>query len=350
MPDDQTYLIDKKMAQSTHAPLRWKPKWQRHSDNPILPPVSGNGFDAARCMNPWAVKVDDQWRLYYSGAADSGRQAICMATAPAGDPSKWQRRGAVLKPDSAPGAFDHKWCVLPHVIQVAPDKYHLYYTGNCGTGKGLSSFPGMGLATSSDGMHWEKYENNPILAPSGKQGDDDGIGIAGGSVLQVNLPDGSKQFRFYYTGCPTTGDSHQLDQQKRICLATSDDGIHWQKQGAVLRRDPERDYEDIAVAGPVVRQLPDKTFVMWYSAIGTRWGYYCICYCESDDGISWRRGEKYEDNLQLAPQGAGWEAQMVEYPSIIRCCDKLWMFYCGNGYGKTGIGAAQCHEDFPPIE
>lgn len=107
-----------------------------------------------------------------------------------------------------------------------------------------------------------------------------------------------------------------------------------------MLRDPARDYENIGVAGPVVHQNSDGTFRMWYSAIGTRWGYYSICYAESDDGIVWRRGKTYGDNLQLEPNGDGWEKQMVEYPTVIREGDRLRLFYCGNGYGRTGIGTA----------
>ena len=31
---------------------------------------------------------------------------------------------------------------------------------------------------------------------------------------------------------------------------------------------------------------------------------------------------------------------MVEYPSVIAEGDRLRLFYCGNGYGQTGIGTA----------
>ena len=79
---------------------------------------------------------------------------------------------------------------------------------------------------------------------------------------------------------------------------------------------------------------------MWYSAIGTRWGAYSIGYAESDDGIHWNRGPHYGDNLQLGPIGDGWERQMVEYPSVIPDQGKMRLFYCGNGYGCSGIGTA----------
>lgn len=31
---------------------------------------------------------------------------------------------------------------------------------------------------------------------------------------------------------------------------------------------------------------------------------------------------------------------MTEYPNVIQEGDNLRLFYCGNGYGSTGIGTA----------
>ena len=313
--------------------------WVRDPGNPVLPVVKGSDFDSKRCMNPWVIRVGDEYHLYYAGANDKGQHRICLATAPVDDLTQWERHGPLFD-TGPPGAFDAHWCVMPHFVRMPEDRLLLYYTGNAGVGRGLSAFPGLGVAISKDGKNWEKYKGNPVLACSGIDGDPDAIGVAGGSVLEVSLPDGQSEWRFYYTGCPTVGDTLFLNQQKTICLAISQDGIQWSKQGAVMRRNADRDYENVAVAGPLVHQNPDGTFRMWYSAIGTRWGYYSICYAESRDGIHWNRGKRYGDNLQLTPHGKGWERQMVEYPSVIPEGDRLRLFYCGNGYGSTGIGTA----------
>ncbi|MCP4787676.1 MAG: hypothetical protein GY903_16820 [Fuerstiella sp.] len=318
--------------------LKQPVEWVRDSNNPVLAPRKGE-FDATRCMNPWVVRDGQSYRLFYSGGGDDQKQRIGVGTAAINDLTQWTRVGPLFETGGA-GSFDARWCVLPHVVQMTNDRWHLYYTGNAGRGSGLSAFPGMGLATSRDGVTWSRFGDSPVLASSGEHGDPDAVGVAGGSVLRVVRPGGSTHWRFYYTGCPTTGTPHALNQQKTICLAVSDDGIQWEKRGAVMFRDPERDYEDIGVAGPVVHQQEDGTFRMWYSAIGTRWGFYSICYAESDDGIHWRRGEHAGDNLQLTPTGDSWEQQMVEYPTVIREGDHLRMFYCGNGYGRSGIGTA----------
>jgi hypothetical protein len=38
---------------------------------------------------------------------------------------------------------------------------------------------------------------------------------------------------------------------------------------------------------------------------------------------------------------ATWESEMVEYPYLVSHRDSTYMFYNGNGYGKSGIGLAQ---------
>lgn len=322
--------------------LKRNTAWVRDARNPILPPQKNSDYDCGGCMNPWVVREGEQYYLYYGGWGADKHRRVCLATAPMDALGEWERHGPVIELGEH-GEFDGNWCVLPHVIKLDDREWRLYYTGNSGIGTGLAMFPGLGMAFSEDGKRFRKHDRNPVIARTGRQGDPDQQGIAGGSVLQAVLPDGSVQWRFYYTGCPTLGKDVFLDQQKTICLAVSRDGIEWEKQGAVMLRNPLRDYENVAVAGPVVQQLPDGSYRMWYSAIGTRWGYYSICYAESDDGIAWNRGTHYGDNLQLGPRhgtAGNWESMMVEYPSVIREDGRLRLFYVGNNYGLTGIGTA----------
>ncbi|WP_135554450.1 glycoside hydrolase family protein [Paenibacillus cymbidii] len=326
--------------------LKYNTAWLRDANNPVLPPLPGSAYDSTCCMNPWAVvREDGRYDLYYAGADNEGRRRICLAEAGEDNIAAWERHGVQLS-NGTPGSIDANWCVLPHIVDMVDSLRRLYYTANSGVGKGLSAFPGICVAESRDGGPWVKLDTGPLLARTKVEGDPDCQGIAGGSVLRVTDVDGRLQWRFYYTGCPTLGDDVFLDQQKRICLAVSDDGLHWIKRGAVMLRNPQHDYENIAVAGPVVRRLLDGTYQMWYSAIGTRWGYYSICYAESADGLTWNRGTHYGDNLQLGPRGSGWAAndwenKMVEYPSVVTREDGSYrLFYTGNGYGEGGIGTA----------
>lgn len=319
--------------------------WIRDSANPVLSPTGGKGDESHRCMNPWIVRVDDTYRLYYSAAAGDGFQRICLATAPVAAPTEWERHGVVLD-HGEEGAFDYRWVVLPNVVQTQ-EGWRLYYTGNRGFGEGLDAFAGIGLAVSSDGLRFERYSAEPVLGPSPRQGLPDCKGVAGGSVIELRDDAERSYWRFYYTGFPTLGTDLFLNQQKVVCYAESYDGVQWDKKGAIMFRNPHRDYIDVAAAGPVVWRDDCVKYRMLLSAIGSRWGYYSICYAESDDGVHWRSGTNYGDDLVLGPRGDGWERQMVEYPTV--CLEewpgrvskkRLRLFYCGNGYGQTGIGTA----------
>jgi len=37
---------------------------------------------------------------------------------------------------------------------------------------------------------------------------------------------------------------------------------------------------------------------------------------------------------------SGWDSEMVSYPSLLKHKNKMYMFYNGNGYGRTGFGVA----------
>lgn len=319
--------------------LKYNTAWRRLGDAVVKP---GGEYSYSIAMNPNVVMVGNDIYLFYAGDTQNGRRNIRLIIFKDGDFSKPEFKGIVIN-NGVWGSFDGNWCVLPTVVRVK-DKWHMYYSGNRGIGAGLSSFPGMGLATSDDLIHWEKYSDEPILAPSGIPGTPDEVGIAGAGM--ITLPDGT--LRWYYVGCPTIGPEHFLDQQKCLCIAESKDGIKWEKRGAILFRDPERDYKDIASAcGPCIYE--DGLYKTWYPCIGTRWGFYSICYGESTDGIDWSVGECYGDEVAFGPRTRHldmsepyytWDNQMVEYPTIFYKDGKKYMFYCGNGYGSGGLGIA----------
>jgi predicted GH43/DUF377 family glycosyl hydrolase len=312
--------------------------WQRDPRNPVLPPGPAD-FDATSCMNPFVVRQGEEYWLYYAGGCKGGHRRICLATAPIADVTNWNRRGVVLDLGK-PGSFDAFWCVLPCLHRFG-DKWHLYYTGrNPELGKGLQEFRGIGLATSDDLIHWTRHSDQPVLT-----GDDfpewpDNHGIAGGgSLIEIPQPDGRILYRMFYTLATGTPNSDiRIDQTKQAVCADSYDGITWFNKQVVLRPRPEADYENAATIALNLWKIRTGWRAI-YAGIGTRFGYYSICEATSTDGLHWERGGP-DENLALAPQGDGWESRMVEYPHIVEENGRLRLFYCGNGYGTTGIGTA----------
>jgi predicted GH43/DUF377 family glycosyl hydrolase len=324
-------------AIQTSSPFRVH-DWQRDARNPILPPGPAD-FDATACMNPFVVRQDDQYFLFYAGGTKEGRREICLATAPVNDVGSWTRHGPLFERGGA-GSFDAYWCVIPCVHRFG-DKWHLYYTGrNPELGQGLQAFTGIGLATSDDLIHWTKTSSEPVLRGDGFDEWPGNHGVAGsGTLLELPQPDGRILYRMYYTlATGTPSENLLVDQAKQAVIAHSYDGISWFDKQVVLRPRLEADYENSAVIALTIWKTPPGWRAI-YAGIGTRFGYYSICEATSEDGLNWERGEPGE-NLALAPRGDGWESQMVEYPHVIEENGRLRLFYCGNGYGQTGIGTA----------
>ncbi len=312
--------------------------WQKDPLNPILPP-GGGWFDVGCCMNPFVLRRGDEYWLFYAGADKDSRRRICLATAAVGDLHHWHRHGPLLDIGAA-GSFDANWCVLPCVHRIG-GRWHMYYTGNSGQWeKGLQSFYGIGLAVSDDLLHWRKLSDQPVLTGEGFDEWPDNRGIAGGARIQeVPQADGTAVYRMHYTlatGMPS-GDL-TVNQAKQAVIAHSRDGIVWGDKRVVLRPRREADYENAAVIALNVWRTARRWRAI-YAGIGTRFGAYSICEAVSEDGLTWDRGEPGE-NLSLPPAGDGWESQMTEYPNIIEEDGRLRLFYCGNGYGATGIGTA----------
>jgi hypothetical protein len=41
----------------------------------------------------------------------------------------------------------------------------------------------------------------------------------------------------------------------------------------------------------------------------------------------------------------GWDSEAIAYPYVIKVREKWYMFYNGNGFGKTGFGYAEYEQD-----
>jgi len=311
-------------------------QWVRNQANPIVPPRES--FDKARCMNPFVIRRDEEYWLFYGGADTQRQHRICLATAPVDDLTQWTRRGPILDRGNK-GAFDEEWCVLPCVHRVG-ERWHLYYTGRGNQGAGLQSFRGIGLAVSDDLLHWSRFQDEPVLTGEGLEDWPNNAGIAGGGrIVELPQPDGRTLYRMHYTLATGTPNRDLLvDQAKQSVVADSWDGIHWFDKKVVLRPRPTATYENAATIALNVW----KEGEVWraiYAGIGSKFGAYSICEAQSQDGLHWLRGEPGE-NLALAPTGSGWESKMTAYPNVIREGNQLRLFYCGNGYGSTGIGTA----------
>ena len=121
-----------------------------------------------------------------------------------------------LLPKEIGGDFDKSGVRSPSVLYDAESgEYRLYYVGIYNRRN-----QAVGLATSSDGITWEKSAGNPVVRTT-LFNSVDRLGFA--SLSPIKTQDG---YELYYLGSDIDTPPHQT-----ICWATSTDGVAWEKHG-----------------------------------------------------------------------------------------------------------------------
>jgi hypothetical protein len=123
-----------------------------------------------------------------------------------------------------------------------------------------------------------------------------------------------------------------------IKYAHSEDGINWDRSNKVCI-EPKSEYEANART-TVIKE--NGLYKMWFAYRGSfdfRDGKdaYRIGYAESENAIDW---ERKDDEAGIGFSESGWDSTMQTYPAVIEVHGKKYLFYNGNGFGKTGIGVA----------
>ena len=126
----------------------------------------------------------------------------------------------------------------------------------------------------------------------------------------------------------------------KIRMATSQDGIHWDKLNKDLIE--SRIEEDEAQASPDVFFANGKYHMFFcyrYSAHyrGKRNGYR-IGYACSTNLVDWSRDDS-KAGIDVSEQG--WDAEMISYPHVFELDGKTYMAYLGDQVGRYGFGLAQ---------
>jgi len=216
--------------------------WTKYENNPLFPGSM-----------PYAIKVAETFRLYHPGKDATGRHGLLMKTSK--DGFRWSEPRLVL-----PGGI-----LDPCVIQVAKDRFHLYFcAGGKKTKNGTDVWEFQNyVATSKDGISWKKHPE-PIL-PLATEGNWDSMSHAGPCVLK--LEDG---FHLWYLG---SGPWRAGKIAWRIGHARSADGISWTRSG----EEPVLDIgEEGSWDGGTLMSFDivfrDGRFLFWYAGAPTGHG------------------------------------------------------------------------------
>ena len=232
------------------------------------------------------------------------------------------------------GSFD-EYGVYPVSVIRDKEKVYAYYGGwtRC---ESVPFNVAVGCAVSTDsGQTFERVGEGPILSHS----IDEPFIISGPKIRKFN----DVWYLFYIAGRKWVLDAGKPEPVYRIRMASSTDGISWNKYGSDLI-DPVLGNNE-AQASPDVF-YKDGMFHMYFCyRHGT--GYrghargYRIGYAYSHDLHSWHRKDGLT-GLDVSDQG--WDSEMVAYPHVFNLDESWYMFYLGNQVGRCGFGLAELVE------
>ena len=228
------------------------------------------------------------------------------------------------------GCFDD--CgVMPSCVVTHDDKKYLYYCG-WNTSTTVRYRNCIGLAVSEDGgVTFRRAFDGPILD---RTKDEPHLVVTPHVIIEDGI------WKMWYCGCTEWKVVNGVTEpQYLIKYAESRDGIDWQRDNRVVI--PYKD-ETEAIGRPVVVH-ENGIYKMWYSYRSidsyrtNKARSYHIGYAESKDNVTWERRDELA-GINLSNEG--WDSEMLAYPYIVDYQDRRYMFYNGNGFGRSGFGYA----------
>lgn len=147
-------------------------------------------------------------------------------------------------------------------------------------------------------------------------------------------------YLFYAAGSKWITTDGKPEPIYKIKLATSYDGITWNKKGRDLIKTVLGDDECQASADVFFYQGIYHMFFSYRFSVGYRFDKrkgYRIGYASSKDLENWIRDDS---KVGISTSNEGWDSEMISYSHVFELNNKLYMIYQGNSFGKTGLGLA----------
>lgn len=243
------------------------------------------GGEAGTFYDPFVRRIDNHYIMIVSH-----RNTKSIVRCDSNDGIHWSNPVSVLKPNKESGWEDR---VNRACYWIKDGVWYLWYTGmNEKEAK-------IGLAVSKDGYSFKRYQQNPIIVPTESHEQ--------GAVMNpcVLWDDADFVFKMWYSA----GEKFEPDV---LCLATSKDGINWEKHGQnpVFTHGVDK-YDQCKVGGCDVVKVNGRylQFYIGYENIDNA----RICVAESNDGIDWKR---IKQNPILSPTKGAWDSDAVYKPSV----------------------------------
>lgn len=205
----------------------------------------------------------------------SGKRLVSPSTGQIALPTLTRYASNPVIPTGTSGAWDDSDVANPDIKwDTRLSKWVMNYSGYDGASWHT------GLAYSDDLLTWTKEAANPILSPTGAEGNQ----ATNGSIVQAG-----GTYYLYYQG-----------EDSQIRLATSTDLTNWTRQGIVLSGTAGQ-WDAAAVYDPFARLLSDGTIELYYSGATASWATYGIGRATSSDFTTFTKSGQVFDHVSNIP-------------------------------------------------
>jgi hypothetical protein len=317
------------------AQMKWKKLGQIFNPSQHKLP---NGC-VAYAQSPQALVFDDFVRIYFSTRSVDPKNGKYLSHIAFVDMRKNLRdvicvSNKTVIPLGELGCFDEHG-IFPMSVMRHGDAVYGY---TCGWNRrvSVSVDTAIGLAISNDnGLTFQRMGQGPVLAASPQEP----YLIGDGFVKVVN-----GVFHMWYifgTGWGKFSDDSAPDRTYKIGHAVSSDGISWIKEEArQIIADTLGPTESQAL--PTVIEISGRhhMFFCFRQSSDFRTNKdrgYRIGHAWTDDLWNWTRDD---DNPRLDVSPGEWDADMLCYPHVFACDEKVYLLYNGNEFGRAGFGLA----------
>jgi predicted GH43/DUF377 family glycosyl hydrolase len=172
------------------------------------------------------------------------------------------------------------------------------------------------LATSKDGINFERYQNNPVMTGEAE--------FELGGVEDPRVVKIGNLFYMTYTGA---GDQ----TPGNICLAASKDLINWSKKGELLQPKPDSWNSRQLKGGTIVQKKINNQFVMYFQGEKEPWKTR-IAIAFSSDLESWNEPI---DTPVMVPRKGYFDSMGTEPGAVVLIDEGILLIY--NGWDESRI-------------
>jgi len=306
-------------------------KWLKHGI--IYNTNAKYNWNQTHAQLPTVNEIEEKrWRIYFSTRDEENRSLPTFIDVEIGNPKNilYEHNRPIMSLGKN-GAFDDSG-VMPSCIVDIGDKKYLYYTG--WTLKSTVPYhTSIGMAISEDGgKTFERFSERPLFGKTNKE-----PYINGNPSIIVE----NGLWRCWYFSCTKWEFIRgRCEPFYHIKYAESLDGINWKRNGTVAIDYKSEEEAGIARVSLLREDGIYKCWLCYRNAIDYRTdknNSYRIGYAESSDGIYWSRDD---DEVGIDVSDNGWDSEMMAYPYVILNNRRKYLFYNGNGFGKSGFGYA----------